>query len=245
MDITYQNSVGEVVAIDYRTAAIFEKYGIDFCCKGHRSIDEACERKSIMTEEVMRDLKKHFSSENTDCPDYKSWPSAQLVDYIVEKHHRYVEETTPLISRYLEKLCKVHGARHPELFDVNRLFTESAVDLAQHMKKEELVLFPWIKGMDRADDKIEIKNLSDKEMIQQPVHMLMHEHENEGDRFKTIETLTNNYHVPDDGCSTYKVAYQMLREFQNDLHLHIHLENNILFPKAIEMEGKLEVSSWK
>lgn len=243
MDLTYQKSVGEVVASDYRTAAIFEKYGIDFCCKGHRSIDEACERKSIMTEEVMRELKKHFSSENTDCPDYKSWPSAQLVDYIVEKHHTYIEETTPLIIRYLDKLCKVHGARHPELHEVNRLFNESAVDLAQHMKKEESVLFPWIKGMDSASDDTANKPFSFDRMIQQPVHMLMHEHENEGDRFQRIETLTNQYQVPDDGCSTYKVAYQMLRDFQNDLHLHIHLENNILFPKAIELDGKLKVSS--
>ena len=243
MDITYQHSVGEVVANDYRTAAIFEKYGIDFCCKGHRSIDEACERKSIMTEEVMRDLKKHFSSENTDCPDYKSWPSAQLVDYIVEKHHRYVEETTPLLSRYLDKLCKVHGARHPELFEVHRLFTESAADLAQHMKKEELVLFPWIKGMVSASDDNVKKIRSSEPMVHQPVSILMHEHEAEGDRFQTIETLTNQYQVPADGCSTYKVAYQMLQEFQNDLHLHIHLENNILFPKAIEIEGKLEMNS--
>ena len=243
MDITYQNSVGEVVANDYRTAAIFEKYGIDFCCKGHRSIDEACERKSILTEEVMRDLKKHFSSENTDCPDYKSWPTAQLVDYIVEKHHRYVEETTPLILRYLDKLCKVHGARHPELFEVNRLFNESAREMAEHMKKEELVLFPWIKSMVSASDDNVKMIRSGEAMVHQPVSILMHEHEAEGDRFQTIETLTHNYQVPADGCSTYKVAYQMLQEFQNDLHLHIHLENNILFPKAIEMEGKLEVSS--
>jgi len=243
MDLTYQNSVGEVVANDFRTAAIFEKYGIDFCCKGHRSIDEACERKSILTEEVMRELKKHFSSENTDCPDYKSWPSSQLIDYIIEKHHGYVTETTPLIIRYLDKLCKVHGEKHPELFDVNRLFNESAEELAQHMKKEELVLFPWIKEMDLASDDSANKPPSFERMIQQPVHMLMHEHEAEGDRFQTIETLTNTYQVPADGCSTYKVAYQMLQEFQNDLHLHIHLENNILFPKAIELEEKLEVSS--
>lgn len=236
MELTYQNSVGEVVANDYRTAAIFDKYGIDFCCKGHRSIDEACERKSILTEEVMRELKKHFSSENTDCPDYKSWPSSQLIDYIIEKHHRYVTETTPLIIRYLDKLCKVHGARHSELFEINRLFSESAEALAQHMKKEELVLFPWIKEMYPSSVDSTKKSISNEKMIQQPVSVLMHEHEAEGDRFKTIETLTNQYQVPADGCSTYKVAYQMLHEFQNDLHLHIHLENNILFPKAIELE---------
>jgi regulator of cell morphogenesis and NO signaling len=242
MELTYQNSVGEVVANDFRTAAIFEKYGIDFCCKGHRSIDEACERKSILTEEVMRELKKHFSSDNTDCPDYKSWSSSQLVDYILEKHHGYIAETTPLILRYLDKLCKVHGEKHPELFEVNRLFSESAEELAQHMKKEELFLFPWIKGMDSTSDDSAKNILSDKMMVKQPVSMLMHEHETEGDRYKAIETLTNQYQVPSDGCSTYMVAYQMLREFQNDLHLHIHLENNILFPKAIELEGKLEVS---
>ena len=243
MDLTHQKSVGEVVASDYRTAAIFEKYGIDFCCKGHRTIDEACERKSILTEEVMRELKKHFSSENTDCPDYKSWPLSQLVDYIVEKHHRYVEERIPLIIHYLDKLYKVHGARHPELYEVKRLFNESAAELAKHMKKEELILFPRIKRLALEPFGTADKLFSHEGMVQQPVNMMMREHETEGDRFHTIETLTNQYQVPADGCSTYKVAYEMLREFQHDLHLHIHLENNILFPKALDMEGKVVVRS--
>jgi len=239
MDLSYQKSVGEVVASDYRTAAIFEKYGIDFCCKGHRSIDEACERKHVMTEEVMRELKKYFSSEHSDSPDFKSWPAGQLAEYIEEHHHRYVEDKTPLILRYLDKLCRVHGARHPELFEVNRLFSESAIELAQHMKKEELILFPRIKKLATVSNDPADISFMGQGMVQNPVDVMMHEHETEGDRFATIESLTNHYQPPADGCSTYKVAYEMLREFQNDLHLHIHLENNILFPMAIEMEGML------
>lgn len=242
MDLTFQKSVGEVVATDYRTATIFEKYGIDFCCKGHRSIDEACQTKHIMTEEVMRELKKHFSTDQTECPDYKSWPAGQLIDYIVEKHHKYVEEITPLLKRYLDKLCNVHGPNHPELFDINRLFNESAADLAKHMQKEEMFLFPGIKALGpktpNPNGTCDI-SCSRPGMIQMPIRKMMEEHETEGDRFKTIETLSNNYQVPDGGCATYKVAFEMLKEFQNDLHLHIHLENNILFPMALEMEKQM------
>jgi regulator of cell morphogenesis and NO signaling len=239
MEITFQKSVGEVVALDYRAAAVFEKYGIDFCCKGHKSIDEACESRNIMTEEVMRELKKLGVSVDSHFTDYRSWSASLLVDYIEEKHHRYVEQKTPVILRYLEKLCNAHGDRHPELHEVNRLFRESAAEMAQHMKKEELILFPRIRQLVGFSTGGFDQNPLTPGMVQQPIKVMMEEHNAEGDRFKTIDSLTQHYHPPADACNTYKVTFALLQEFENDLHLHIHLENNILFPKAIEMEAEL------
>jgi regulator of cell morphogenesis and NO signaling len=239
MEQIYQKKVGQVVADDFRAAAVFEKYGIDFCCKGNITVDEACESKHIMTEDVMRELKMLLSTDTTQPADYKTWNPVVLADHILENHHRYITEKTPLILQYLAKLADKHGGRHPELLEVNRLFTESAAALASHMKKEELILFPWIKklaeytldqGQDMATPQGRIRN---------PIEMMMHEHDDEGERFKTISAITNQYQPPSDACNTYKVTYAMLQEFETDLHLHIHLENNILFPKASEMEREL------
>lgn len=239
MEYLYQKKVGQVVADDFRAAAVFEKYGIDFCCKGNITVDEACERKHIMTEDVMRELKILLATDSTQPEDYKTWNPVVLVDHILEKHHQYITEKTPLILQYLAKLADKHGGRHPELLEVNRLFSESAAALAGHMKKEELILFPWIKklagftsvqGQDKSTPQGRIDN---------PIDMMMHEHDDEGERFRTISAITNQYQPPSDACNTYKVTYAMLQEFENDLQLHIHLENNILFPKASEMEREL------
>jgi regulator of cell morphogenesis and NO signaling len=238
MNVTHLNKVGEIVAENYRTAAIFEKYGIDFCCKGNKSIDEACESKSIKTEDVMRELKIMLSGKDNSDSDYKSWTATQLADHIENKHHRYVEEKIPVLQRYLNKLCSVHGENHPELHEVNRLFALSAGELTQHMKKEELILFPRIRKMENSRaTPIDLAAMN-AATVQDPIEVMMHEHDTEGERFRTIDILTQNYIAPPDACNTYKVTYALLQEFQNDLHLHIHLENNILFPKAIELENK-------
>lgn len=239
MDIHYQKTVGEVVAQDYRAAAIFEKYGIDFCCKGNIPIDEACERKHVYTEDVMRELKLLLTGSESNSVDYASWSPAFLADFIQQKHHSYVTEKTPILMRFLDKLCSVHGQRHPELLEVNRLFSESASELAMHMKKEELVLFPRIRKIAAVTPEDMHDNAITPGMIKSPIAVMMEEHEHEGDRFKMIDTLTNHYQPPADACNTYKATYALLQEFENDLHLHIHLENNILFPKAIEMEKEL------
>ncbi len=234
MDNTYQNTVGEVVADDFRTAAVFEKHGIDFCCKGNTPVAVACEKKNIHVEEVMQDIKKLQSNATEEGTDYKTWSVDKLIDQIEEKHHRYVEEKTPVILQFLNKLCKVHGERHPELHAIFETFSHSAADLAQHMKKEELILFPRIKKLAFAN-----KESFRPGMVFGPIETMMQEHEMEGDRFAMIAELSNNYEVPADGCTTYRVAFAMLKEFEQDLHLHIHLENNLLFPKAMKMEKEL------
>ena len=234
-----QKHVGQFVAEDFRTAAVFSSYGIDFCCKGEISVQEACKNKTIDLNDLLEKLQHVQSSNNLPSIDYKSWPLDLLADYIEKKHHRYVEEKTPVLRQFLDKLCKVHGQRHPELLEITTLFIGCAKDMASHMKKEELILFPFIKRMVRAKaDGIKIES-PQFATVENPIALMKHDHEAEGDRFRNIAELTNSYTPPADACNTYKVTFAMLDEFEKDLHLHIHLENNILFPEAIKLEKTL------
>lgn len=237
---TQTDFIGDIVAADFRTAAIFKKYGIDFCCKGGRTIEEACSPKSLDKDQIYSDI-ENLPKTDGNSIDFNSWPLDLLADYVEKKHHRYVEEKTPVLQQFLDKLCKVHGGAHPELFEIRDLFFASAQDLAAHMKKEELILFPFVKNM--------VKEKISNEAIQQPhfgtvenpVNMMKHEHTVEGERLRKIADLTNEYTPPADACNTYKVTFAMLQDFENDLHKHIHLENNILFPKAIQLEKEFSV----
>lgn len=233
-----EKEIGQFVADDFRTAAIFSKYKIDFCCNGNRTVEEACEKKGLDSHVLLEELNTVLNSKSGESIDYKSWPLDLLAEYIEKKHHRYVEEKTPVLRQFLDKLCKVHGERHPELLEVNKLFTASAGELASHLKKEELILFPFVKKMVKA--KLDGGAVQSPQFgtVENPIAMMMDEHDNEGQRFRDIAELTDNYNPPADACNTYKVTFAMLDEFEKDLHLHIHLENNILFPAAIKLEAQ-------
>ena len=238
---TQENTIGEFVAQDFRTAAVFSKYGIDFCCKGHRTLSEVCDKKGLNHSELENEINAVLNQKDDANIDYKSWPADLLIDYIEKVHHRYVEEKTPILLAFLDKLCKVHGDHHPELFEINSLFQITSGALAQHMKKEELMLFPFIKKMCGA-----LQNNTQIEQpffgtVDNPIAMMMEEHDNEGERLRRISKISNNYTPPADACNTYKVTFSMLEDFENDLHKHIHLENNILFHKAKELEQKFAV----
>tara|TARA_R110000868_G_scaffold342194_2_gene603020 strand:- start:30260 stop:30991 length:732 start_codon:yes stop_codon:yes gene_type:complete len=234
-----EKQIGQFVADDFRTAAVFNKYGIDFCCKGDRTLGDVCETKGLETKEVLEKLNAVLNSTVNQSIDYKSWPLDLLAEYIEKKHHRYVEEKIPVLLQFLNKLCSVHGERHPELFTINEEFTACANALTAHMKKEELVLFPFVKRMVKA--KLDDSAVQSPQFgtVENPIAMMMQEHDTEGERFRKIAELTNNYNPPADGCNTYQVTFAMLNEFEQDLHLHIHLENNILFPEAIKLEKQI------
>lgn len=239
MRFNQENIIGEVVAQDYRTASVFKKYGIDFCCQGNRNLLEACTRKSIDPELVIQDLEAVVSEHADNSTDYKSWPLDLLADYIEKKHHRYVETKILEIKPYLDKICRVHGEHHPELFDIREQFYASAGELAAHMKKEEFILFPFVRKMVKARHDGSKVTSPQFGTVQNPVEMMMEEHSTEGDRFSKIDELSSHYTPPADACNTYRVTYALLKEFEQDLHMHIHLENNILFPKAIALEKEL------
>ena len=231
-----QKEIGQYVADDFRTAAIFSNYKIDFCCNGNRTVAEACDKNGIDSNVLLDELNDILNSKTDETIDYKSWPIDLLAEYIEKKHHRYVEEKIPVLRQFLDKLCRVHGERHPELLKISELFTASVGELASHMKKEELILFPFVKRMLKAKLGNEAIQSPQFGTVENPIAMMMEEHDNEGQRFRDIAQLTDNYTPPADACNTYKVTYAMLDEFEKDLHLHIHLENNILFPKAIKLE---------
>ena len=236
MITTNDTNIGELVASDYRTAEIFNKYQIDFCFNGNRSIYEACLENKINTEEVIMDINKIISSDNNQTASYNEFPVDLLIQYIEKKHHQYIERQIPILKGYLKKVISAHGNRHSELHDILELFDDSAAALTSQMKTKEIILFPQVRKMCIAK-KQGIKNpMPPSGSFQNAINVMMKEHNAEGERFKKIRTKSNNYTAPNDGCGSYSTTYKLLEEFEKDFHLHIHLENNILFPKAVELE---------
>jgi regulator of cell morphogenesis and NO signaling len=242
MNINENQIIGEMVANDYRTATVFKKYGIDFCCNGNRTISDACEKKNLEIKNIMKDLESAVNQPANNL-DFTTWQLDLLADYIVKKHHTYVAQRTSEIKPFLEKVCRVHGQHHPELFQINEQFTISSEELSMHMKKEEMILFPYVhKLVSAKQNGIKLKE-PHFGTVRNPIQLMMQEHSTEGDRFRKIAELSNDYTPPPEACNTYKVTFALLKEFEDDLHMHIHLENNILFPKAIEMENELRYAS--
>ncbi len=242
MNHIIEKTIGQMVAEDYRTAQVFKNHKIDFCCKGNRTLQEVADKKGLDLETLTQELDSVQNQDQGDQPNFKSWPLDLLIDYIEKKHHRYVEQQIPILKQYLNKLCRVHGERHPELLDILEHFNASAGELSMHMTKEELVLFPWIRKMSSG-------NLNDSTVepphfgtVKNPIKMMMNEHDNEGERFRKIAQLSNDYTPPTDACNTYRVTFSLLQEFEDDLHRHIHLENNILFPKSEILENKVLIN---
>jgi regulator of cell morphogenesis and NO signaling len=235
MEIKTNTKVGEIVRHNFSTARIFEANNIDFCCGGNISLSEAAEKEGIDTGNLMQELNAAMKKEDQESNFIESLSLAGLCDYIVKTHHSYVNEAMPFLQQKLQKLVDVHGENHPELQEVQASFMEAAANLSAHMKKEELILFPNIRQMEKyrveGGEQPENIGLASSAIIQMDA-----EHQVEGERFMKLSEITKGYEVPPDGCNTFEVTYKTLEEFENDLHRHIHLENNVLFPKAVKLE---------
>ena len=228
--------VGQIVADNYQAAALFSKYGIDFCCRGNRSLEEVAKKNDISLEELLQNLENLESGSTGDQIDFQTWDLDLLADYIEKTHHRYVRKRIPEILPYLTKVVKVHGMDHPELLEIANEFDASAKELNAHMQKEEVNLFPHVRKMVQARDMEQHLVEPDFGTVRNPIQQMMAEHDQEGVRFRKIRELSADYTPPSDACQTYRVTFAMLEEFEQDLHRHIHLENNILFPKSAELE---------
>lgn len=239
MNTLGKTPIGEIVAQDFRTAALFSKLGIDFCCKGNRTLEEVSQKNDLDLHTVSAQINEILEAKGNSNINFKAWPLDLLADYVEKTHHRYIEEKTPVIQTFLAKISKVHGSNHPELLEVEKLFTESAQNLAAHMKKEELILFPFIRKMMQSQLTNQPLVKPQFGSVDNPIEMMKHEHDVEGGNFRELFRLTNGYTPPNDACSTYRTAFLMLQEFEQDLHTHIHLENNILFLRAQELEKTL------
>ncbi|WP_459212787.1 iron-sulfur cluster repair di-iron protein [Aquimarina rhabdastrellae] len=238
MNINKDTLVSDVVAYNYKTATIFKDYHIDFCCNGNRSLTQVSLEKAIEVNELIAEIVM-MDEHKSEAEDYQNWSLEHIVDHIYNNHHLYVEKQIPEIMYYLDKIANVHGEKHPELVEIKTLFKECSGDLAMHMKKEELILFPFIKKLAKAKNNKEALVQPPFGTVQNPIAMMHEEHDNEGERFRKIAKLSNNYTPPQDACNSYKVAFALLKEFEEDLHKHIHLENNILFKNAIKTETEL------
>jgi len=234
-----EKTVANHVTENIKTAHIFKKHGIDFCCGGAISVKEACVRNNVDLEIIEKELIEVDAVKDV-IEDYNKWELDFLIIYIENVHHTYVKESCPLISEYANKVAKVHGSHYTEVIKINQLFHTVANELLSHMQKEEQVLFPYIKKLVDAKKTGVKYDTAPFGTVKNPIQMMEHEHENAGNIFKKIAEITNNYTPPKEACNTFKALYSKLNEFEKDLHQHIHLENNILHPKAIALEKQLK-----
>lgn len=227
---SYENALlGELVTDDFRVAEIFKHAGIDFCCGGKKSLEQACKEKNIDLKSIEEEIRAIGKAPALSNINYKEWEPGFLADYIVNTHHKYVLKTLPDLIFYTKKIASVHGLHHPELIEVARLFEEINKELLQHLQKEEEVLFPAIKSVVQ-NNTIELQSVISSEITR-----MSKEHEFAGGAMDKINEITGGYKVPEDGCNSYQVAFKMLKQFEDDLHIHVHLENNILYPKALKL----------
>lgn len=230
-------TVAELVAADYRKANVFNQFGIDFCCGGKKSVADVCAEKGIDLAELEQALALTSAQASTGIHwDFQKWDTAFLIDFIVQAHHQYVRAQLPRLIRFGEKVARVHGEKWPETVEIFGRVMDLNHELMAHMDKEEHVLFPFVKNLAAAAAGKVPMPRAPFGTVQNPVRMMEMEHETAGELMHQIRNLSNDYTPPAGACNTFRVWYALLGEFEEDLHLHVHLENNILFPRAVEME---------
>ena len=232
-------TLGQIAAKDLRKAQIFKKYGLDFCCGGKKTVTQACAEKGLDVTRIQQELRQADKMPSSRPIPYGDWSLDFLADYIVNTHHSYVTKHLPDIRMYAAKVAKVHGNHHPELLRIHHLVEAVNTELMAHMVKEERVLFPYIKELAAAKKNTQPLHAAHFGTVQNPINMMEMEHELVWKNLEEIRALSNNYSLLEDACASYSLLYRMLGEFEEDLHLHIHLENNILFPKALEIEKQI------
>lgn len=236
MELASERTVRELASTNPGAARIFESFGIDYCCGGERSLLQACSAAKVSVQEVMDALEQ--TPAQMEDRDWQEASLADLVKHIVEKHHAYVRTEIPRLIALLAKVGRVHGQNHPELQTLGASFQALAEELTLHLPKEERMLFPYIVQLEGAAKSGGRPAPPMFGTVQNPVRMMMMEHDSAGELLRKMRELTNGYTVPEDGCMSFQMLYQALPEFEADLHQHIHLENNILFPRAIALESQ-------
>ena len=235
-------SLAQIVSTNHKAASVFEKYHLDFCCKGKRSLAQACREQQLQLENVVTELETAFDQENKTGVDFEQLSLTQLCDYIVNTHHSYVKNEMPQIYAYLQKVTSKHGERHPELQKIFGIFTAVKEEMEGHMKKEEQILFPRIQELEKMVETENPVTQISLTYLQGPIIVMEQEHDHAGSLLNEIRILTDNYTPPHDACTTYRLSFAALQAFELDLHQHVHLENNILFPRSINIFKKLQAT---
>lgn len=232
------STLGEIVAADYRAAAVLDRFGLDFCCGGKRTLDEACASKGVAASAARAALDTRDAPATDEKVPDASWAPDELTRYIERRHHTYVRVQSPIIATRLAKLVSAHGERHPELRAIAAHFDQVAADLQMHMMKEEQILFPYVRALVAAREQHLPAPPNVFGTVRNPIRMMEAEHQSAGSELGIIRELTKDYSAPEDGCTTYRVGFAELAAFDRDLRMHIHLENNVLFPKAVALEER-------
>lgn len=238
MAVVTTKTVREVAVENVAATRIFEKFGIDYCCGGSQSLDQACEKANIPLDQVLDELElaEETARSAQQMRDWNGEPLSELIAHIKATHHKYTREETARLTALLQKVCSVHGKNHAELYKIREVFAGLTQELLTHLMKEEMVLFPYIERMEEARIQKEPVLPGPFGTVQNPVAMMEHEHDSAGAALRSIRKASGDYAPPADACVSYQTLYKALAAFEADLHQHIHLENNILFPRAIEME---------
>jgi regulator of cell morphogenesis and NO signaling len=233
-------TVREVALQVPEATRLFEKLKIDYCCGGNRALDDACVSAGVETAELLRMLDEVAQpTSNNPAVSFQQLPLPELITHILDKHHVYTKEEMARLEELFKKVVSVHGENHPELKKASESFNHLCADLSPHMFKEEQVLFPYIDALARAAAENGQAPFPPFGTVGNPVRMMMMEHDTAGEILRELRQLTSDYTPPPDGCISYKTLYEALEAFEKDLHQHIHLENNILFPRSIEMEAQI------
>lgn len=235
MAITHEATVGELVARHPGLARVFERFGIDYCCGGKRSLEDAAARAGADYPAVLAAVDATLAGGPKGEVNPASMSLPDLCEHIVETHHAYLRRELPRVDRLLDKVAAAHGERHPEVYEVRRIFGAFAADLAQHMAKEELVLFPAIRRLER-DRRFPAGPFGS---IRNPMSVMEAEHGAAGDDLGAMRTLTGDFTPPADACPTFRALLVALADLEMDMHRHVHTENNVLFPRAVRLEDEV------
>jgi regulator of cell morphogenesis and NO signaling len=229
--------VNEIALSNPIARRILEDAGVDYCCGGGKSLQDACMRANVPAEVILEQLRQNSQKTETEESGWRQAPLAELTQHIRERHHRYVRDVIPRLRGMLAKVREKHGSKHCEVGEIEKLFGDVAREMLMHMQKEEQILFPYIDALERAAHGQEAIEPPFFQTVRNPIYSMMQEHDAAGELVRQIRTASNAYRTPEDACTTFQAAYQELQQFEKDLHLHVHLENNILFPRAVELEA--------
>jgi regulator of cell morphogenesis and NO signaling len=233
---TPQTTVRDIAMEQPSSIRVFEKYGIDYCCGGRRPLAEACEERSVSPEAVLAAIEDAAQGGQPQEKDWTTAPLGSICRHIVQTHHEYVRAELPRLRALAQKVVSRHGPTHPELPRIEQLVESVGDELLQHLSKEEMVLFPYITNLERNMENCGPRSLGCFGAVRNPIRVMMAEHDAAGAALAEMRELSDNFTPPEGACPTYRGFYQALYEFEQDLHRHVHLENNILFPRAIELD---------
>jgi regulator of cell morphogenesis and NO signaling len=233
---TANRTVKELAVQIPGAARVFENFGIDYCCGGNVPLSQACTNAALRLEDVLASLEK-AQRDPAPAKDWAQAPLASLAQHIVGVHHSFTAAETTRLEALFVKVCVAHGERHPELYHMQAKFAEMANELRTHMMKEENILFPYLAAMERAVNEKKPLPSAMFGSVENPVRTMIQEHDSAGEALRALRTASHSYAVPEDACPSYRELYKSLEAFEADMHIHVHLENNILFPRALEMEA--------